>query len=151
MWARASAGEKAQFFRASRSGVLRIEFDADTRLTPEDRGQILVQLDQMARARITVTPAAKSVQGPGYASPRKLSVLELARARRKIAAVVTAVERAETLRQVIWAVEEGALRRFDVPLALNIALKKIREGGWTRPNRMPPNWARAVPETCGAA
>ena len=38
-------------------------------------------------------------------------------------------------------------------MALNIALKKIREGAWSKPNRMPPNWLpgarageRAVPE-----
>jgi len=59
---------------------------------------------------------------------------------------------------VIWAVEHGALRRFDLGLALNIALKKIREGAWSKPNRMPPNWlpaARqrdsAVPEQCSIA
>ena len=59
----------------------------------------------------------------------------------------------EVLRQLVWAVEEGALRRFEVALGVNIALKKIREGAWTRPNRMPPNWARlaALPETCSAA
>ncbi|MGA3157116.1 MAG: hypothetical protein ABSE43_06055 [Steroidobacteraceae bacterium] len=151
MWHRASTEEKAQFFRASRSGVRRIEFDAETRLTPGDRGQILAQLEQMARARITHPPAVKSVQQPGYAAPRKLSILELARTRRKIAAAVPAQESAETLRQVIWAVEEGALRRFELPLALNIALKKLREGCWTRPNRMPPNWLRAATETCSAA
>ena len=48
-------------------------------------------------------------------------------------------------------------RRFEVPLAANIALKKLREGAWTRPNRMPPNWLRtdvlrdARPESCVAA
>jgi hypothetical protein len=54
---------------------------------------------------------------------------------------------------VVWAVEEGALRRFEMPLAVNIALKKIREGAWSRPNRMPPNSARiaARAETCSAA
>ena len=47
--------------------------------------------------------------------------------------------------------------RFELPLAVNIALKKIREGCWSRPNRMPPNWLRtqagqaAGPETCSAA
>jgi hypothetical protein len=40
--------------------------------------------------------------------------------------------------------------------AVNIALKKIREGQWTRPHRMPPNWMRklseaAQPETCSGA
>jgi len=151
LWSRASAAEKAQFFRASRSGVRRIDFDAATRLTPEDRGQILAQLDQMARARTTAPSAPKSVQEPGYARPRKLSILELARTRRKISEAICTQESPEVLRQVIWAVEEGALRRFELPLALNIALKKIREGCWTRPNRMPPNWLHAGTETCSAA
>lgn len=151
MWARASAVEKAQFFRASRSGARRIEFDLESTLTPEDRGQILAQLDQMAHARTTAPPPPKSVQAHLYAGPKRLSVLELARARRKISEAVAPQESAETLRQVVWAVEEGALRRFELSLALNIALKKIREGCWTRPNRMPPNWLRAVTETCSAA
>jgi hypothetical protein len=151
MWTRASADEKAQFFRASRSGARHIEFDLESRLTAEDRGQILAQLDQMARARTLASPATKSVQAPLYVGPKKLSVLELARARRKITDAVPPQESAETLRQVIWAVEEGALRRFELSLALNIALKKIREGCWTRPNRMPPNWLRASTETCSAA
>jgi hypothetical protein len=151
MWSRASALEKAEFFRASRSGARRIEFDNDSRLTAQDREQILAQLDQMARARTMAPPPIKSVQTSPYCGPKKLSVLELARARRKIAQAVPPQESAETLRQVIWAVEEGALRRFDLSMALNIALKKIREGCWTRPNRMPPNWLRAVTETCGAA
>jgi len=40
-----------------------------------------------------------------------------------------------------------------MPLVVNIALKKIREGASSRPNRMPPNWAHlaALPETCSAA
>jgi hypothetical protein len=151
MWSRASAEEKAQFFRASRSGARHINFDLESRLTAEDRGQILAQLDQMARARTLAPPASKSVQTTPYAGPKKLTVLELARARRKIGEAVPPQESAETLRQVIWAVEEGALRRFELSLALNIALKKIREGCWTRPNRMPPNWLRASTETCSAA
>jgi hypothetical protein len=153
MWSRASGGEKARFFQASRSGVRRIDFDADTRLTAEERDQVLAQLDQMARARATPAPAAKSVQQTVYAGPRKLSTLELARTRKRIAETVPGQESAEVLRQVIWAVEEGALRRFEMPLAVNIALKKIREGCWTKPNRIPPNWLRgaARPETCSVA
>jgi hypothetical protein len=135
----------------------RIDFDADTRLTPEERAQWLTQLEQMANARSAPTPAAKSVQEAVYARPRKLSVLELARTRKRITEAVPSAEVLETLRQVVWAVEEGALRRFELPLAVNIALKKIREGCWTRPNRMPPNWLLgrsspfARPETCSAA
>jgi len=157
LWGRVSTGEKSRFFQASRSGIRYIEFDADTRLSTEDRGRLLTQLEQMAYTRSATPAAPKSVQAAVYARPRKLSVLELARTRKKISEVVPSQEISEVLRQVIWAVEEGALRRFELPLAVNIALKKIREGCWTRPNRMPPNWLRAqpwqgaVPETCSAA
>ena len=131
-------------------------FDPDTRLTPEDQQQLLRQLLQMAHARSATTQAPKCVQKPASAQPvgpRRLSLFALARSRQRIAEVVTGVQAPELLRQVIWAMEEGALKRFDPPLALNIAVKKIREGAWTRPNRMPPNWSRlaALPETCNAA
>jgi hypothetical protein len=151
MWTRVSVGERARHFQASRNGVRRIDFDPDTRLSPEEQGHLLTQLEQMANARSAPPPAPKSVQGAVYSAPRKLSVLELARTRKRISEAVAGSDVADTLRQVVWAVEEGALRRFDLPLAVNIAVKKIREGAWTRPNRMPPNWLRALPETCGAA
>lgn len=159
-WGRASAGERGRFFTASREGKTALEFDADTKLTPEDRGQLLIQLEQLARARYTAPPkatAAEALPGnsaiPTYAKPRRLSVLELARTRKRVGETVPTQATAEVLRQVVWAVEEGALRRFELPLAVNIALKKIREGAWTRPNRMPPNWSRldARAEACSAA
>ena len=161
MWGRASATERSRYFTASHSGTTGLEFDPDTGLTPEDRGQLLTQLEQMARARHAPpklpTSAPNALVSQTYAKPRRLSVLELARTRKRIGESVPAHEAAEVLRQVVWAAEEGALRRFDLPLAVNIALKKIREGAWTRPNRMPPNWMRlamgegARSETCNAA
>jgi hypothetical protein len=85
--------------------------------------------------------------------PRRLSLFTLAHTRSRIAQLAADAQAPELLRQVVWAMEEGALKRFQPPLALNIALKKIRQGAWTRPNRMPPNWSRlaAPPETCNAA
>jgi hypothetical protein len=157
MWGRASPAEHGRFFTASRNGATALEFDADSRLTLEDREQILAQLEQMADARSRAPEAPKSVQGApvsqSYAKPRRLSPLELARTRKRVLETVPPPEAPEVLRQVIWAVEEGALRRFEMPLAVNIALKKIREGAWSRPNRMPPNWSRisASAETCSAA
>jgi hypothetical protein len=157
MWGRASTTERSRFFTASRDGTTGLEFDPDTNLTPEDRGQLLAQLEQMARARHAPprppTPTHNGSAAQPYAKPRRLSVLELARTRKRIGESVPTHEAAEVLRQVVWAAEEGGLRRFDLPLAVNIALKKIREGAWTRPNRMPPNWMRltARPETCSAA
>ena len=157
MWGRVSGAELSRFFTASRNGITTLEFDADTRLTAEDRGEILRELEQMARARReppkpTLGPAVRPSSAP-YAGPRRLSALELARTRKRVQECVSSRDGGEVLRQLVWAVEEGALRRFEAPLAVNIALKKIREGAWTRPNRMPPNWARltALPETCSAA
>jgi hypothetical protein len=156
LWGRASAGESAKFYAASRDRLTGMEFDADTRLTPEDRGYLLAQLAQLAIARPAATPP-KATATPKAAGPRRLSVLDLARTRRLVLEAVPAPEHEEVLRQVIWSVEEGALRRFDSPLALNIALKKIRQGAWSKPNRMPPNWypratrASASPEQCSAA
>jgi hypothetical protein len=157
MWSRASATEQSRYFVASRDRLTALEFDPDTRLTPEDRGYLLAELAQLAAAR--PSPATRANQHAKLipSGPRRLSALDLARARRQILSAVSGPSGQETLRQVVWAVEEGTLRRFALPLALNIALKKIREGAWTRPNRMPPNWhpalqlSRAWPEQCSAA
>lgn len=158
LWGRVSDAERARFFTASRDRITCLEFDPDTRLTPEDRGQILAQLAQLAAAKPAPTARAPSAARPSCAGPRRLSVLDLARARKRVLDAAPAAAAPELLRQVLWAVEQGALRRFDLPLALNIALKKIREGAWSKPNRMPPNWMpgarggeRAVPEQCSAA
>jgi hypothetical protein len=158
MWDRASAAEHSRFYAASRDRLTSLEFDQDTRLTPDDRGQILAQLGQLAAARPIPNPAKVAKPTPTFVGPRRFSVLEMARTRRRILDTVPGSGGAEILRQVIWAVEEGALRRFEFRLAINIALKKIREGSWSRPHRLPPNWMpttwtleRAVPEQCSAA
>jgi hypothetical protein len=159
MWSRASDDERARFFTASRDRLTLMEFDEHTRLTPEDRGNILAQLGHLASARPTVEAGAspKAASAP-YVAPRRLTVLDLARTRKRVLETVPGSGAPEILRQVIWAVEHGALRRFDMAMALNIALKKIREGAWSKPNRMPPNWLpparereRAVPEQCSIA
>ena len=80
------------------------------------------------------------------------SALEAARVRSSVLNLAAPNGGSELFRQVLWSIEEGALRRFDARLALNIALKKIRDGAWTKPNRLPPNWlASARAETCNAA
>ena len=158
MWSRASAAERARYFAASRDRTTHLQFDGNTQLTPEDRGEILGLLAQVAAARPAPSASKVSAVASGPQRPRRLSVLELARARKRILEAVPTQGSAEVLRQVIWAVEEGALQRFATTLALNIALKKIREGAWTKPNRMPPNWlprqalqGSAQPEPCSVA
>jgi hypothetical protein len=144
-----SAAEESHYREALRTLQAHLEFDPDTRLTAEERGRVLQFLAcvavEPARAVRTVTPHA------AVTAPRKLSVFELARLKRDIQTVTTNGAAPELLRQVVWSIEEGSLQRFSPLHGLHIALKKIREGAWTRPNRMPPNWARAMSaplETC---
>lgn len=155
LWAKLSAAERSRYFNASRDGLAALEFDPDTQLNPEERGRLLMQLQQLVEVRVQTPPSNPSMQDPRkvYAGPRRLSALELARTRKRVSETVSGPHAVDVLRQVVWAVEEGALRRFEMPMAVNIALKKIREGSWTRPNRMPPNWSRlgARVEACTAA
>lgn len=158
MWTRASAAERARYFVASRDRLTALEFDTNTQLTAEDRGEILAQLTQVAAARPIQTPAKTAPAPVQTKGPRRLTVLEIARIRRQIQEFVPSASGAEITRQVIWAVEQGALQRFALSLATNIALKKIREGAWSKPHRMPPNWMPQrmslnleQPEPCSAA
>lgn len=158
MWSRVSAAERARFYSATQARSSAFECDADSRLSPNDRAELLAQLADQAAANPEVSQRLKAASPKSdYAGPRRLSVLELARARHRLSECVPAGNVSEVLRQVIWAIEEGALRRFAMPLALNIALKKIRDGAWSKPNRIPPNWvprnasSRARVEQCSAA
>jgi hypothetical protein len=151
-----SDSEKQAYFAASRERRASMSFDAETQLTPEERGRVLDVLTSLANATPSIpnpspSPAAPKQLG-NYAKPRRLSALEAARVRACVLNLAAPNGGAELFRQVLWSIEEGALRRFDARLALNIALKKIRDGAWTKPNRLPPNWlASARAETCSAA
>jgi hypothetical protein len=145
-----SPAEEGRYKGALRTHQGHMEFDADTQLGPEERGRVLQFLMCVAREPLRVaTPASAPAQAPRV--PRELSVFELARLRRDIQLVTTVEAAPELMRQVVWSIEHGSLQRFSPLHALHIALKKIREGAWSRPNRMPPNWTRAMtapPETC---
>jgi hypothetical protein len=151
-----SERERAAFFVASRDRRTAMPFDEQSALTPPERGQVLVLLTHLSastpRAPERAAAPAPAVHAP-FAKPRQLSPLDAARLRKSILGLVPLASGSEVFRQVLWSIEEGALRRFEPRLAANIALKKIREGAWSRPNRMPPNWLRAgaQAETCSAA
>jgi|NGEPerStandDraft_6_1074524.scaffolds.fasta_scaffold69028_1 hypothetical protein len=151
-----SAAEQSRYHEALRTRQGHLSFDADSKLSAEDRGRVLQLLSILA-----VEPAKVAPERPGHPTsaargPRTLSVFELARLKRDIQAATTSAAAPELMRQVVWSIEEGSLKRFTPVHAIHIALKKLREGAWTRPNRMPPNWARAmgapaVLETCRRA
>ncbi|MBS1994704.1 MAG: hypothetical protein JSS86_00280 [Cyanobacteria bacterium SZAS LIN-2] len=158
IFARLSTGERVRFAEASRQRRTSLEFDADTRLGPAERGHVLATLESLACARptATATDAAPPANPRRPSGPRRLAALEIVKLQkslRTLAAAAGMAPDASLMRQVLFAVEEGALVRFPTPLAINVALKKIREGAWSMPHRMPPDWgvSRALPESCSAA
>jgi hypothetical protein len=140
-----SPEERRQFDEAQRLHSGAIEFDEASRLSAEQRGRVLQWLGICALkpAAGSMVPGAPAGEAP-LRGPRKLTVFELARLRRELQALVEPAAVTERLREVTWSVEEGALQRFQSLHAIRIAIKKIRDGLWTRPNRMPPNWARGL-------
>jgi hypothetical protein len=162
---RMSAAEQRAFDEAQRLHTSAMFFEENSQLDAQERATVLTFLEICAAKPAAPASALSTPASAGVANgPRKLTVFELARLRRELLAAVDPADSAERLREVVWSIEEGALRRFQSLHAMRIALKKIREGVWTRPNRMPPNWARALtaprslgrrgvaqPETCQTA
>jgi len=149
-----SDAERARFVAASRACASHLEFEANTRLDPQERAAVLGVLASFARTKTAPIPAAVAEARRNHvASRRQISPLESARLRRTLFELRPRPAAGETLREILWSMEEGSLNRYDIPHAINTALKLVREGRWTRPNRMPPNWrsSRAAPETCSAA
>jgi hypothetical protein len=132
-----------------------LEFDPDTQV-PAD---LQTEIQQYLATRKTAhkpTQILQAAPAADAARPRRLSVFDVARLRHGLQKLATVQDTDELTRQVLWSIEAGNLRSFGIAHAINIALKKIREGQWTRPHRMPPNWMRklsepARPETCSGA
>jgi hypothetical protein len=150
---RLSPGERTRFHVASLSRALQIEFDSDSRLSPAEQTYLLNALQ-----RQNSPPAAKMPAHDGVVTPisvrRRLSAVDLACIQRRVADQEKGPRARILAREVAWAVGEGALARFGPRHGLNIALKKIREGTWTRPHRMPPNAHAAfgaLLDSCSAA
>ena len=151
--------ERFHYNDALRTHKSQISFNDDSALSPEQRATILQLLEIAARAPIKALPNKITSSRPSRTSlptERRLSALELARLRRELNNLRPPTDADELFKQITWSVEEGALRRFTSLHAIRIALKKVREGFWTPPRRMPPHWVRAlsrplraaVPETC---
>jgi hypothetical protein len=155
-----SPTERHAYQEAIRLHLPRMDFDRDSKLSPHARTTILQLLASLANANTPTSPTRSPTNSPTATTspqpPRKLTLFELSRLHRELQSATSTLDAPELLRQVVWSIEAGALRRFQPRHALHIALKKIREGLWTRPNRMPPNWARALsvptaPESCAHA
>jgi len=154
-----SDGERTRLYAAQRDRKSDFEFDADTRLTESERDHVLNMVRLVASAQPTRSqvPAADArARAAGPTARSRLGILQIAELRARIQKAEGEGDGRDVqtlLREVAWSVEEGALSRFEVAHATAIACKKIREGGWSTPFRMPADWQlqRAQPETCGAA
>jgi hypothetical protein len=149
-----SPAEQDRWNKAVCGTARSLDFDPDTRVSAE----IQTEIQQYLAARETPKSAEPATQLPAAppTRPRRLSVFDIARLRHGLQKIGDLQGADELTRQVLWSIEAGSLRPFGVMHAVNIALKKIREGQWTRPHRMPPNWMRklseaAQPETCSGA
>jgi len=146
-----SSRERQQYDEALRANTSQLVFDGHTKFTASQRETVLQFLaivgrpptDREGRAAVESVTSSSRANLP----PRRLSAFELARIRREIQFLGVCTNTDDLLREVVWSVEEGALARFTSLHAIRIALKKIREKAWTRPNRMPPNWRRALADS----
>lgn len=104
-------------------------------------------------------PTAKAVAAAANTaarrqSPRRLGTFQLARLRQRLSQLVLDNALDSRFLELAWSIEQGGLAKMEMPKAMNIALKLVREGKWTRPNRMPPNWRCGIDapvEACRAA
>lgn len=141
-----SPAERGRYDEAVKAALPTMRFDNETLVSPDQQALILRILRQLASA--PALPATQTVPDAAQVRPptrRTLSLFEAARLRQGIQQTIgNGKDSAELLRQVVWSIEHGALRRFERQHAIAIALKKIRERAWTRPHRMPPNWYREL-------
>jgi hypothetical protein len=142
--------EREAYQEALRMHQGSMTFDMDSKLTEEARATVLKVLASMAEMPVATSPESAPNTSPVDATARKLSSFDLARLKRDIQIATSTTAGPELVRQVAWSIEAGALRRFSPAHAIHIALKKIREGAWTRPHRMPPNWIPALSASAGS-
>lgn len=150
VFAKLTVDERTELFTAQRQAqagqpsawhpATNTKLDADEVLWLQD---FLTRYANDAQQR-PVTAAQPKTPAAAKPGARPISTFTLAYLRKQISMHVAGAEVDQRFREIVWAVEEGSLIKFEPRFAVNIAVKKLKEGVWTRPNRMPPNWRRAV-------
>jgi hypothetical protein len=144
-----SPSERSRYNAVTADEIPTFEFDADTALSAEEQEALSgmvrrAQFDRRQNAGKPSGPApSPAARAAPHSGPRVLDVFRLADLRKRLCEVIPLAEVPERLREITWSIERGALLKLEVKLAMNVAIKKVREKLWTRPNRMPPNWQLA--------
>jgi len=127
---------QSQYHHAISEGSANWNLDLKGKLSENEREILIHSLKASARSVRQEVPTQRLVTQ----SRLKLTQTQIAHIRRKISETRRGPQVDLTLREVVWSIEKGSLSKFTTLLATRIALKKIREEQWTRPNKMPPNW-----------
>lgn len=139
-------GERRSFWNAQRAASAQQAWSwqpaVSTTLSAEDCEQLRALLQQYAqqaaRSPCGVRTGVKTrAPAPSSAETRVLTAHSLAYLHRELRRYVPSSEFIDRMREVVWSAEQGGLAKYEPRFSLNIALKKIRLGHWTRPFGMP--------------
>ena len=138
---RMSIGERGRYDEALRLRRPLFELDSDTRLSLEEGMYLERSLVSLWEPDATPLPAKVNSKAENKS---EWTISRLAELRNRIGVLVTPELLEERVREVHWALSKGKLSTRSWKHAMHIALKLIREGTWTRPRGMPPNWVIAL-------
>jgi hypothetical protein len=138
------AADKAQYdaFVAGRAGSFVPQHGG--LLSPEELEVLIAMVirAKQARERRQAEPLRPASAPIRTRKEESLNAFCIALLSKKLKEELPLKESMERLREIVWSIEHGQLKKLDGPLAkkMNIALKKVTEGKWTRPHKFPPNW-----------
>lgn len=137
-----SPAERARYHEAACHSAPKIEFDAGSQAPEQTRRTVLQLLARCAQSKPEAPRVSACSSSPSPTQvPRRISMTQLADLRRGLQRAAGTLEVDELLRQVVWSVLHGALQKHTVVHGLRLGVKLVRNRVWTRPHRMPPNWA----------
>jgi len=149
---RMSEAERARYDAAVLSGRPGPLWDSDTSLSVGEQLWLAGTLKrtQLAPVSRPLPNTRVATQQPAGVLIRRLPSPLIFEARRRLSALVGEDRVATLWEELRYSVEEGALSALPFTHAMNVALKLVRSGRWSRPRQMIPGatvraWESATP------